>query len=323
MYPDLLITADAGILDTLAVYLKRAKGRELTRIREKELADLIGNAEAQHMLSLPRPKQVWISDGRIWIESDRLFVTRPLASSDLFMSFAKLAAHGEPSEARIKRWVSRFGLPVREAPRRRGHIESEVVETDDQECVVAMTIPGYDPLSMDVREFREEARYAHELLDVYLEYRGDDAAGIRARVEDPKSRLDNEFCEAFKDNRRRWGLYPGPDTGRELPGGTTYQELRDGMILQAARCALGEIATKLVSSVRLRAGVQDMRGLAPSLGCPDLLSAIYLHFYLLVTKSKPIRYCENCGQPFEARRSNKRFCDASCRSGIRYEPRQA
>jgi hypothetical protein len=83
------------------------------------------------------------------------------------------------------------------------------------------------------------------------------------------------------------------------------------------------VTTRLVSRIRLRVGVEDPQGFAPSWECPDLLSALYLRFYRLITKSKPTRYCENCEQPFEATRSNKRFCGPSCRSGIRYEPRQS
>jgi hypothetical protein len=53
--------------------------------------------------------------------------------------------------------------------------------------------------------------------------------------------------------------------------------------------------------------------------CPDLLSAVYLQFYLMVTDNKPLRRCENpaCGLPFPAKPKHKRFCNASCRSNAR------
>jgi hypothetical protein len=305
------------------VYLKRAKARKMPRIKRRELEDLIDAVEAENVIQLPQPETVGISDGRIWVKPNRFFVVRPLESSDLFMSFAKLAASGEPSEARIKRWVSRFGLPVQVAPNRRGPVTSKVVEVSDQDGTATLTIPDYDPVSMEVREFREEALYAHDLLDTYLKIRDEDAAGLRAKIRGPKSRLDREFCNAFKENQRRWGLYAGPDTGRDLPDGMTYHELRDHLTILAAQCALGEITTRLVSGVQLRVGVLDTRGLTSSWTCSDLRSALYLQFYRLIIKSKPIRYCDNCGQPFEATRSNRRFCDPSCRSGIRYEPRQS
>ena len=295
----------------------------MPRIKRRELEDLIDAVEAENVIQLPQPETVGISDGRIWVKPNRFFVVRPLESSDLFMSFAKLAASGEPSEARIKRWVSRFGLPVQVAPNRRGPVTSKLIEVNDQGGTTALTIPDYDPLSMEVREFREEALYAHDLLDTYLKIRDEDAAGLRAKIRDPKSRLDREFCNAFKENQRRWGFYAGPDTGRDLSNGMTYHELREHLTILAAQCALGEITTGLVSGVQLRVGVLDARGLTSSWMCPDLLTALYLQFYRLITKSKPIRYCDHCGQPFEATRSNRRFCNPSCRSGIRYEPRQS
>jgi len=295
----------------------------MSRIKRRELEDLIDTMEAENVIQLPQPETVGISDGRIWVKPNRFFVVRPLESSDLFMSFAKLAAFGEPSEARIKRWVSRFGLPVQVAPKRRGPVTSKLVEVNDQGGDTTLTIPDYDSLSMEVREFREEARYAHDLLGTYLKIRDEDAAGLKAKIRGPKSRLDREFCNAFKENQRGWGFYAGPDTGRDLPNGMTYHELREHLTILAAQCALGEITTGLVSRVQLRVGILDARGLTSSWMCPDLLTALYLQFYRLITKSKPIRYCDNCGQPFEATRSNRRFCDPSCRSGIRYEPRQS
>ena len=53
--------------------------------------------------------------------------------------------------------------------------------------------------------------------------------------------------------------------------------------------------------------------------CPDLLSAVYLQFYLMVTDNKLLRRCENpaCGLPFPAKPKHKRFCNASCRSNAR------
>jgi len=54
--------------------------------------------------------------------------------------------------------------------------------------------------------------------------------------------------------------------------------------------------------------------------CPDLLSAMYLQFYLLITDAEPMRRCQNpaCGKPFPATRKNKRFCNDTCRSNARH-----
>lgn len=54
--------------------------------------------------------------------------------------------------------------------------------------------------------------------------------------------------------------------------------------------------------------------------CPDLLSGIYLQFYLFVTDDTPMRHCENpaCGMQFPVTRKGKRFCNATCRSNARH-----
>lgn len=60
----------------------------------------------------------------------------------------------------------------------------------------------------------------------------------------------------------------------------------------------------------------------PSWGCPDLLSALYLQFYLLITNSLPIRRCKNpaCRMPIQVTRKNRKFCNSTCRSNKRHYP---
>jgi hypothetical protein len=295
----------------------------MPRIKKKELADLVDATEARHVFHVAQPEQVWISEGRIWVEYNKFKQTRPLESSDFFMSFAKLAATGKPSEARISRWVSRFGLPILELPKRRGPITSELEEDNGQTVSFVFNVPSYDPYSMEVEEFREEAQYAHELLDVYLKIRNEDGAGLRAKVKHPKSHLGHEFSEAFMENKRTRGLFWGPNTDRGLPEGMTFREFRNLMTILAAQCALGDIVTKLVSGTHLRVGVEDSRGITASWRCDNLPTALYLQFYQLITRSKPLRRCENCGQPFELTRGNRRFCSPTCRSGGRKQHRQS
>ena len=58
---------------------------------------------------------------------------------------------------------------------------------------------------------------------------------------------------------------------------------------------------------------------AQSFSCPDLLSAIYLQFYLLMTGALPLKICgnPNCRVAFEASRKDKKYCTAGCRSSGR------
>ena len=57
----------------------------------------------------------------------------------------------------------------------------------------------------------------------------------------------------------------------------------------------------------------------PSWRCPDLLSMLYLQFYLVMVNAVPLRICEHprCRTPFPANRKDKRFCTDTCRSGAR------
>ena len=55
-----------------------------------------------------------------------------------------------------------------------------------------------------------------------------------------------------------------------------------------------------------------------SWGATDLISAVYLQFYLLMTNGLAMRRCENpaCGMPVTRR--NRKFCNPTCRSNMRH-----
>ncbi len=91
----------------------------------------------------------------------------------------------------------------------------------------------------------------------------------------------------------------------------------------------GEVVNESVAGIRLEVGT-DILGTSTQLGpprrfarsysCRDLLSAIYLQFYLFITSDKPTRYCENpaCGMPFLVTRKDKWRCNDTCRSNARH-----
>ncbi len=53
---------------------------------------------------------------------------------------------------------------------------------------------------------------------------------------------------------------------------------------------------------------------------PDLLSGLYLQFYLMIFKDRLMRRCKNraCGLPFPLTRKDKWHCNDSCRSNARH-----
>jgi hypothetical protein len=309
---------------------------ERARVRKNELEDLVDVFESSYMLVQPQPEEVSIENNRIRVSYDARRTVKPLDHSDLFTSFAKLAAYGEPREAKIRRWVEQFGLPVKGS-------QPELEEVVPEESAV----PRYKPMSMEAHHFREEAKYAHDLLDLYLVIREREATAIRTMVREMRSRkrphygeasrLDREFLGRYKDNQRSL-LTDSGDQRRSsyreaFPASTVapgiegtkarHREFVGSVTILAAQSALGYILTNLVSNVELRVGVQRSEGLVPSWYCPDLLSAIYLQFFLLVTKSKPIRFCKNpaCRQPFVPNSGKQIYCKDGCRSNARNYPK--
>ncbi len=235
------------------------------RIKIKELEDLVDVFEGAYMFVQPRPETVGIEKDYIHVSYDGLRTVKPLTHSDLFTSFAKLPAHGEPSEAKIKRWVARFGLPVRGSrPERKG------VELRDK-------MPEYEPMSMTVEEFRREARFAHELFHLYSLIRGEDVTAIKSAVralrsnKKEPSELDSSFLEAFQANKhtlllnnpednRRSNFREAVPVSRGEPGirgaKARHRQFDEMITLLSAQSAIGEITTEIISEVRLRVGVQ-------------------------------------------------------------------
>jgi hypothetical protein len=292
------------------------------------------------MFQQPWPKSVVIEDDLIYVTYHRLGCVTPLTARDLFTSFAKLAAHGEPSKKQIERWVGRFGLPVWSS------------RPGQEDAGTKVTVPEYKPMSMAVDDFRRETRFAHDLLQLYVLIRGRDAEPIKMRVRKLRSTikkrgkklrsnlakvsaLDHKFLEKYRSNKhslivkandkRRSSFreaFPinGDDSGVRAVK-ARHRDFDNMVTVLAAQSAFGEMVTDLVSDVQIRAGVQRGQGLVPSYKCPDFPSAIYLQFYFLITKNKAPRFCENpaCGELFFPTRSNQRHCPGdACRSNAHY-----
>ena len=165
------------------------------------------------------------------------------------------------------------------------------------------------PIKTKVRALRSNLDQASVLDQMFYEkYR----ANMRSLLHEARDKRTNSFREAFPVDRGEPGI-------RGVRA--RLREFRNMVTLLAAQSALGDITTSLVSEVELRVGVQRGQGLAPSYKCPDLLSAIYLQFYLQVTKNKAPRFCENpsCGELFFPTKSNQRHCPGdACRSNAYY-----
>jgi len=244
----------------------------------------------------------------------------PFAHTDLFYSFVRLGAIGEPSESCIMEWVSRHSLLTRKD------------ESVSGATVLEDGAINQQPIS--VRDFRSEVSQARAMLEFYAEIRRLDVRALNARIAQPRSTVDGRLA--------RLASYFTDDP--------SYQQVLDRIdiwlgslaispVLGAADKVLAEMISESVAGVRPRA----IRGYALPMSSdeerpsqmraahknyrmqqgwfyPDLRSAMYMQFYLLVTQNKPMRSCENpvCRMPFPATKSNRRFCCDSCRSNARH-----
>jgi hypothetical protein len=242
----------------------------------------------------------------------------PFARTDLFHSFARLGARGKPSESRIKEWVSQNGLLTRKD------------ETLSGTAVLEDGTVNQQPIS--VEDFRSEVSRARAMLELYAEIRRRDTLAIDARIAQPQSLVDKELASYFSDDRswrRRLDLLMA------YAGGVAIN-----VVLGVADKVLAEMLSQSVAHVRPRAikgfeapmratTKEELRSyylaannnyrMQQGWHYPDLRSAIYMQFYMLVTQNRPMRLCENprCKMPFPATKRNRRFCCDTCRSNAR------
>jgi hypothetical protein len=169
------------------------------------------------------------------------------------------------------------------------------------------------PISLD--DFRAEVSNAHSALGLYKVLRKRDVGELRARVEaarEKKKEAHVVFSEVDK------GLAGIGDSVLTTPWTMTLV-FRAAMILEM-------FVKQKVASVRLGfSDPVDRPVKAPvytpvqSWTCPDLLSAVYLQFYLWMIKAWPMHICayERCSMPFPATRKDKIYCTDTCRSAAR------
>jgi hypothetical protein len=169
------------------------------------------------------------------------------------------------------------------------------------------------PISLD--DFRTEVSNAHSALGLYKVLRKREVGELRARVEAAREKQKEAYVVFSEVDRGLAGIGDGVLT----------TQWTDTLVFRAAMI-LEMFVKQKVASVRLGfSDPVDRPVKAPvytpvqSWNCPDLLSAVYLQFYLWMIKAWPMRICENedCTIPFPATRTDKRYCTDACRSAAR------
>ena len=297
------------------------------------------------------PQPIFVKDSERYSDTIQSF-----ANPDLFFSFAQLGVRGEPSEKSILRWVSKHGLLERANEKDGVLLIDEVKEIRLNLSTANLSesqLSGKDLRGADfsfevnqapitVERFRTEVLCAHQLLTLYMDIKEENFAALQDIIygtadqrhlssywpHTPPTDLEKHFAyntEIYSKKREimlraRKYVVPGPDD----PERSTFLGHLD---VGKAIDALQTIVRNYLANVRLdfvwswfsfQPWMSDYR-MTRSWYCPDLLSAMYLQFYLLITDFEPMRRCENpaCGMPFPATRKNKRFCNATCRSNAR------
>ena len=244
--------------------------------------------------------------------SDGVSYYYPLEDPSLYSSFIRLGARGGPSEKKILSWVSQYGLLEY------GFFELEEKDTLPARYKKAVVDGKLNQAIMSVEEFRDEVMQARSAMLLYQDLRLADESKLEKRVIAMRENPSSQFSET---DRKLVDIYARPKMLNwfTLPGFASH--------------LLERSVEEKLSSVRLSfwnmAEATDMNDewteqddeyvLAPSWHCPDLLSMLYLQFYLVMVNAVPLRICEHprCRTPFPANRKDKRFCTDTCRSGAR------
>lgn len=236
-------------------------------------------------------------------ESRRRRFYPPLQDPDLFLSFARLASRVRPSERSVLRWIRKYGLLHR---------------ADDR----LETITAYGGLNQApilVKDFAAEALEARSALDLYSDLNREGIEGFRKRLGVLRERYETGGVLSEMDRYfvREWGKRA--DKASMYDSGT-FQLMATAVLESFVKDKLEGVRLALWHEEYALGSWADRYRPTQSWECPDLISAVYLQFYLMMTNSLAMHRCENpgCGLPIPATRKNRKFCNPTCRSNMRH-----
>jgi len=260
---------------------------------------LIDFGDAVSWCQWPVAESYWVYRGKIQPGPKRIWkwtMDKPLADPNLFKSFANLGARRNLPEAAILRWVHDHGLLWLNDP------STDKLSFDNQK-----------PITPD--EFREEASRAYEASTLFKSIYSKDFQALHSRIKrqrrDPLGKpRQGTNADVYLDGQPI-PMVSGVDS-----------EMADEYVLLAAKVGL-EGSVKM----RIRGVGWDFNHhsghprplevyrptLVPSI--PDLYSAIWFQFGLLMNDARPVKFCEVCDSPIFRPRRNQKVCSGSrCRT---------
>ncbi len=241
----------------------------------------------------------------------------PLKDPELYMSFAKLA-HGRKARERIQDWVSEHGLLTRKDPSKGGNV------------LLKGGVVNQAPMTID--DFIAHAAKFYGLVRLHAEIGSGNAEAIASRISRRASVLDERLASVYRATEST--------QGRLLTSLEYEASYAKHPLLWIADQVMCDMLAEALDGVRIRPvsgfaipwettdeELADIRSASSrpyvptnSFTCPDLLSALYLQLFLVISRRRPVRRCEGCGLPLpETARQNTRHHDATCRSNARHE----
>jgi hypothetical protein len=271
------------------------------RVSKKEIQGLFNSDEARDVCIWYVAGRYRLIKGLIYPDGPGVEISKPLDDTNLFLSFARLAAHGQPSEKRILLWVHQHGLLER-----RDYESFQYFEEENGEEQV-------NQKAMTVGEFRNETLRANRALTLFQDIRNKNYGALRRRL-----RTEDFYQDEHGNRISNYMTYVDDEP---LPWEKALRgDYPDYQALEVANSGLEQIVESQISKVHLHF-VMDMRHPRPlssfidltyrprlSLRCPDLRSALWYQFAALMSDKRPWKNCLICGIPFLQTRKDKEVC---------------
>jgi hypothetical protein len=261
------------------------------RVRQKEMDalftfDEVADGGRWYVAEDYRVDRDTVYPGNVWRMITTLLPDPYCPDPDAFLTFARLASHGNPSEAKILEWVHRHGLLHRRDP---DWADPYTAEPDPNQRKL-----NQEP--MDLWDFRQETRRAYQLLRLYELWRGGDVGALWSRMK----------LQPLKNGPFEQIVLDGELLLHWVP---KEEELTDGVVLSATRRAVEAGVESAIAGVRPVFGPNGV-----VLRCPDLRTAMYWSFAMLMSGKRSSALCEVCGNLFAKNRRDHRICSSTCRS---------
>jgi len=140
------------------------------RVSEREVQKLFNFEEAVDVSLWFVARRYRLFQGLIYPDGPGLTISQPLSHRNLFLSFARLASHGQPSEKRILAWVRQHGLLRRQDYDNFQHIQDKYGERQVNQKTTT------------VEDFRKETRKAYGALTLFQDIRSKNYQALRSRL---------------------------------------------------------------------------------------------------------------------------------------------